>query len=227
MEKMCMMKKKAWTKGDGMEISNILMRDGLSLEVLHKLSFESKLGINLKKNLHYFDKESLLEELQEASNWYNELEVLHELALDYRIKSIQSINMKYNRYYPDHQTRKVFDDLLGFRSLCNDYDDILQLEKLPSFRVANMSFGKANDDGYRGVHVYYQHSGIHYPIEIQYNTYYDRQFNNWLHKYTYKKNYPDKVGQTLRYCYENGRITTEKEFKEVLLNVLSSSERCK
>ena len=66
MEKMCMMKKKAWTKGDGMEISNILMRDGLSLEVLHKLSFESKLGINLKKNLHYFDKESLLEELQEA-----------------------------------------------------------------------------------------------------------------------------------------------------------------
>ena len=108
-----------------MEISNILMRDGLSLEVLHKLSFESKLGINLKKNLHYFDKESLLEELQEASNWYDELEVLHELALDYRIKSIQSINMKYNRYYPDHQTRKVFDDLLGFRSLCIDYDDIL------------------------------------------------------------------------------------------------------
>lgn len=44
-----MMKKKAWTKGDGMEISNILMRDGLSLEVLHKLSFESKLGINLKR----------------------------------------------------------------------------------------------------------------------------------------------------------------------------------
>ena len=70
------------------EKSNILMRDGLSLEVLHKLSFESKLGINLKKNLHYFDKESLLEELQEASNWYDELEVLHELALDYRIKSI-------------------------------------------------------------------------------------------------------------------------------------------
>ena len=154
MEKMCMMKKKAWTKGDGMEISNILMRDGLSLEVLHKLSFESKLGINLKKNLHYFDKESLLEELQEASNWYDELEVLHELALDYRIKSIQSINMKYYLY---HHTRKLFNYLLGFRSLCNDYDDILQLEKFPSFRVANMSFGKANDDGYRGVHVYYQH----------------------------------------------------------------------
>lgn len=37
-----------------MEISNILMRDGLSLEVLHKLSFESKLGINLKKESSLF-----------------------------------------------------------------------------------------------------------------------------------------------------------------------------
>ena len=68
--------------------NQILKKDGLSLEILYKLSYQSKLGINLKKNLHYFDKESLLEELQEASNWYDELEVLHELALDYRIKSI-------------------------------------------------------------------------------------------------------------------------------------------
>lgn len=33
---------------------------------------------------------------------------LHELALDYRIKSIQSAILKYDRYYPDHQARKVF-----------------------------------------------------------------------------------------------------------------------
>lgn len=45
---------KSVDKGDGMEISNILMRDGLSLEVLHKLSFESKLGINLKKKSSLF-----------------------------------------------------------------------------------------------------------------------------------------------------------------------------
>ena len=68
-----MMKKKAWTKGDGMEISNILMRDGLSLEVLHKLSFESKLGINLKKNLHYIEKNSLFQELICVIEWYDSL----------------------------------------------------------------------------------------------------------------------------------------------------------
>ena len=29
-----------------------------------------------------------------------------------------------------------------------------------------MSAGKANDDGYRGIHVNYQKDGHHYPIEI-------------------------------------------------------------
>lgn len=59
-----------------------------------------------------------------------------------------------------------------------------------------MSFGKAYDGGYRGIHAYFQIDGFHYPIEIQYNTYYDRQFNNWLHK------------------------------KEVLKDVLSHCEKC-
>ena len=97
--------------------------------------------------------------------------------------------LKYNRYYPDHQARKVFDDLLGFRSLCDNYEDVLELAEIPGIRVADLSMGKADDDGYRGVHVYYQVDGNHYPIEIQYNTYYDRQINNWLHKCVYKKDF--------------------------------------
>ena len=210
-----------------MDINNILYRDGLSVEILQSLSYESKIGLNLKKNLHYFNQQVLFKELESIESWYDSMDLLHELALDYRIKSILTAIMNNHRYYPDHQARKVFDDLLGFRSLCDEYDSILQLGKLENFRIADMSKGKANDDGYRGVHVYYQHSGKHYPIEIQYNTYYDRQFNNWLHKYTYKKKYSDFLGQMLRKDYENGKITTESEFKEVLSNVLSSSERCK
>ena len=42
--------------------------------------------------------------------------LLYNIATDYRVKSIQLAFFKYNRYYPDHQTRKVFDDLLGFRT---------------------------------------------------------------------------------------------------------------
>ncbi len=40
-------------------IEKILKRDGLSLEKLEEISYHSQLGINLKKNLHYFDKQGL------------------------------------------------------------------------------------------------------------------------------------------------------------------------
>ena len=203
-------------------MSNILQRDGLTIELLQRLSYKSALGISLKKNLHYFDRDVLFMELIKVNEWYDEYAELHELALDYRIKSIQSAIMKYNRYYPDHQARKVFDDLLGFRSLCDNYDDVLALSDVEGIRVADMSMGKAKDDGYRGIHVYFQLSGSHYPIEIQYNTYYDRQFNNWLHKYIYKKDYDDSVGKQLRNLYESAKILTEQEFKEELKHVLSN-----
>lgn len=170
--------------------------------------------------MYYFDKEELLNELIRVNSWYDSFDQLHELALDYRIKSIQSAILKYERYYPDHQARKVFDDLLGFCSLCDNYEDVLRLKEIPELRVADMSQGKANDDGYRGIHVYFQVDGNHYPIEIQYNTYYDRQFNNWLHKYVYKKKYDDSVGYHLRELYESAKILSEKDFKEALEHVL-------
>ena len=38
-------------------MNDILKKDGLTIELLTKLSYKSQLGIRLKKNLHYFDKE--------------------------------------------------------------------------------------------------------------------------------------------------------------------------
>lgn len=202
----------------------LLKMNGLSVKILDMLSFESHLEIPLKKNLHYFDKESLIEELIAMTEWLDEQELLSEIALDYRIKSLDSILMKYERYYPDHQTRKVFNDILGFRAFCDSYEQILE-EKSPQFRIADMTKGKSVDDGYRGVHVYYQKSGRHYPIEIQFNTLFDRQLNNWLHDNLYKKNYSIETGKIMRDKYESGFIRNEHEFKEVLNNVLSGSER--
>ena len=77
------------------------------------------------------------------------------------------------------------------------------------------------DDGYRGVHLYFQLDSNHYPIEIQFNTLYDRQLNNWLHDYLYKKTYSNVVGQQLRARYENGKIRNQSEFEEALNDVLS------
>ena len=93
--------------------------------------------------------------------------------------------------------------------------------------VADMSEEKADDDGYRGVHLYFQLDNVHYPIEIQYNTLYDRQLNNWLHDYLYKKNYPNDVGRQLRFLYEKGNIKNEAAFEEALNDVLSGGERHK
>lgn len=202
----------------------LLKMNGLSVEILDVLSFESHLGIPLKKNLHYFDKNLLIAELIEMTDWLDEQDLLSDIALDYRVKSLDSILLKYERYYPDHQARKVFNDILGFRAFCDSYDQLFE-EASSQFRIADMTQGKAIDDGYRGVHVYYQKSGRHYPIEIQFNTLFDRQLNNWLHDYLYKKNYPIETGRILREKYEIGLIRNEHDFKEVLSNVLSGGER--
>ena len=146
--------------------------------------------------MHYFDKDLLIAELVAMTEWLDEQEILSDIALDYRVKSLDSILLKYDRHYPDHQTRKVFNDILGFRAFCDSYDQILEEE-----------------------------SGKHYPIEIQFNTLFDRQLNNWLHDYLYKKNYPIETGRIMRKKYESGLIRNEHDFKEMLNNVLSSSER--
>lgn len=89
-------------------LEDVLKKDGLSLEKLKNLSYHSNLGIRLKKNLHYFDKDLLFKELDEVNAWYDCCDGLHNIVTDYRIKSIQSARLKYERYYPDHQMGKVF-----------------------------------------------------------------------------------------------------------------------
>lgn len=205
-------------------MEDILKKDGLSFELLQALSYQSELGIRLKKNLHYFDKQELFKELMKIHKWYLESIQLPGVSVDYRIKSIQSALLKYDRYYPDHQAAKVFNDLLGFRTLCDNYEEVLKMAEYDNIRIADMSSGKARDDGYRGVHVYFQLSSFHYPIEIQYNTYYDRQLNNWLHKYVYKRGNKNQVGYCLRQEYECGKIKNENVFKEVFGSVLSDCE---
>lgn len=207
-------------------MSQFLLQDGLSIEILQALSFRTKLGLSLKNSLAHFEKGCLMAEIKEIAAWYDEHEALEQLALDYRVKSMESASHKYDRYFPNKPAAKVFNDLLGFRSLRDDYDEIRNSPPLDALRIVDMSQGKANDDGYRGVHVYYQLDNFHYPIEIQYNTYFDRQLNNWLHKYLYKKQHPLAAGAQMRALYEQGKIKNESEFQEELAHVLRCCEEC-
>lgn len=204
---------------------NELLKAGLTYEILRSLSYHTQLGKSLVNSLRHFDKELLFDDINKVINFYNNSEIMDELAIDYRIKSEDSCLRKYDKFYPDMRVEKTFNDVLGFRMLCDNYDGILNHDNIDKIRIVDMSQGKANDDGYRGVHLYFQLDHSHYPIEIQMNTYYDRQINNWLHKYLYKKNYPDDVGLKLRKLYENGKILNENMFREVLQNVLPDCKR--
>ena len=207
-----------------MDTIKILEKNGLSIDILTSLSYKTGLDKSLKRNLHHFDKELLLDDVDSAIAFLDmQGALLESIATDYRIKSEQSAHLKYERYYPDSLVEKVFNDLLGFRSLCDSYSEIIALSDVPYFRVADMTEGKANDDGYRGVHVYFQVDHFHYPIEIQFNTYYDRQINNWLHSFLYKKGYDNLVGKRMRLEYERGIIKSDKDFEEVLKDVLPHS----
>ena len=50
--------------------------------------------------------------------------------------------LKYERCYPDHQAAKVFSDLLGFRTLCDNYENVLQTSGQDKIRVADMFWQK-------------------------------------------------------------------------------------
>ncbi|WP_295290936.1 hypothetical protein [uncultured Catenibacterium sp.] len=202
----------------------ILEKVGLSIEILDSLSYKTNLAVSMKRTLRHFNKQDVLQDIRNAREWYNTQAIIYKLPIDLRIKSIGSAELKFNRY-PDSTFSRVFNDILGFRSICSNYEEVISLETEEKIRIVDMSKGKKNDDGYRGVHVYYQKDNFHYPIEIQFNTYYDRQFNDWMHDLFYKRGYDDAIGRYLRKSYEDGKIRTVDEFKEVLANVLSNSEK--
>ena len=201
-----------------------LEKNGLSVQTLRELSYRTTMERSLANSLSKFDEKILFKEVSEMIRFYQEADILDFVDLDYRIKSKDSCIRKYNKFYPEMRLEKVFNDLLGFRMLTDNYKSLLEGKAPKEIRMVEMSHGKANDDGYRGVHIYFQPDHFYYPIEIQANTYYDRQLNNWLHKYLYKREYPDFVGRILRNEYENGKILNEQQFEEVFSDVLSHSK---
>ncbi|MGL5414152.1 MAG: hypothetical protein ACRDAU_00645 [Clostridium sp.] len=185
------------------------------IRTLDAISYKTKLGKNLKNTLRKVDKELLMDELNDYRLFLKKRRRLLD-EYTYRIKSLQSINLKYDRYYPTKEIRTCFNDILGIRIIVLNYDIDLNDENI---RHVDMSNGKKNDDGYRGYHIYYKKSNFHYPIEVQFFTERDYIFNMWLHKYIYK--YKDNmIGIKLRDLYDKEIIQNEDDFKEELKNVL-------
>ncbi|MDO0371527.1 hypothetical protein KLN81_18280 [Clostridioides difficile] len=196
---------------------------GITENILDKLSYESKLGKSLKNTLRKFNKDDIFKEIRNISRYLNSRKIDFKFPVSYRIKSYHSCLIKYDKYYPSFELNKCFNDLLGIRIIVDSYYELFE-QDLSSFRLADMRTGKANDDGYRGVHLYYQKSNFHYPIELQVNTKIDRQINDLLHIYVYKHTKNNSIGKEIRKLFDEGKFENLEEFKGVIEDVLHNSK---
>lgn len=186
---------------------------------ISKLFYRTTLK-SLKNTLHKFDKQELMNDISLARDFYDEALETLDFPYDYRIKSMESCRIKYNRYYPNYSVERTFNDLFGARIIIERYQMAYSIADEKPTRESNMISGKKTDDGYRGLHLYYQPDHFTYPIEFQFNTPYDRCLNDWLHSYLYKKGYAPAIGASLRQKYEEGIISTEEDFRRELYVLL-------
>ena len=143
--------------------------------------------------------------------------------MKYRIKSLQSFLLKYDKYYPATPLKIVTNDILGIRYIINSYNKIDTTSLSGNFKIIDMTKGKSNDDEYRGFHIYYEKDNFNYPIEIQFFTKKYALFNSWLHDYVYKY-HNNEYGIKLKELYDKEIIQNENDFRREL-NVLLNSEK--
>ena len=182
--------------------------------LLSDVSYRTNLGKSLKNTLRKFDKDALFGELNDMIDYFSSIIEEIPINAEKRIKSIHSCQLKYEKYFPNVQVEKAFNDILGIRVIVDDYSVFDAIELPDGVKIADMRNGKARDDGYRGIHLYFQKDHFHYPIEVQFMTPFDRQFNEWLHIYLYKYVKDLGVGIKLRKMYENGELINETDFRK-------------
>lgn len=177
-----------------------------SKDLLDRLSLKSSYNKSMNK-LKVTD--SLLASILADITDY-ELLVQEETMLEgftFRVKTKDSIQRKLERH-PDKNVQQVFNDILGVRIIVDEYP----ITYPDYYRVVDMRDGKAHDDGYRGVHLYYKRDNYSYIIEIQLWSKKDAEFNSWTHRVGYKTLTSENLLE-LRKMYDIGVIKSYEEYK--------------
>lgn len=188
-----------------------------SKETLEVLSYKSSFAKSVKQlSLRKADIDFIIQDILEYSHFLREKDEFLFLE-NKRLKSIQSTLLKYNKNMkgPGCKVSQCFNDILGIRVLANKYPSTFP----KYFRVVDMRKGKKMDDGYRGIHLYYQKDAYHYPIEVQLWCGDDIKFNIWSHTSAYKY-VPQEVGLKLRILYDAGEIKTQEQFEQKLKMIM-------
>ena len=100
-------------KGHTVDIKR-LIRD------LDAISYKTGLGKNLRNTLRKVDKEDLMRELTDYRLFLRKRRRLLN-KYTYRIKSLHSLKLKYDRYYPTKEIGVCFNDLLCIRVIVESY----------------------------------------------------------------------------------------------------------
>ena len=196
----------------------------INKDSLEDLSYKSNLGKSLNNKLKKFNKNEVIEEIKDLIGFYQEKDLNKiDQNIVARIKSLESFLLKWDKNYPSSTLKHTANDILGIRYIINSYNDVDISNLKGNFKIVNMTNGKTNDDGYRGLHIYYEKDNFNYPIEIQFFTEYDAKFNSWLHDYVYKY-HNNEYGIKLKELYDKGIIKNENDFRREL-NVLLNSEK--
>lgn len=190
------------------------------LDAIRGIDYQTNLSISFKNTIRKFDKNELMNDITTYIKFIcdEHLNSLEECQVAYRIKSKQSILMKFDKYYPNTEYDKCFNDILGLCIICKNYDFVSKINE-QNLKIIDMRNGKRNNDGYRAIHLYYQRDRKHYPIEIQVVTEHDHIFNKWLHTYVYKYK-SGEIGIRLRELYDNNMIDDENAFIKYLKEMI-------
>lgn len=137
----------------------------LAEDVLSKISYTSKFKQSLKTiSLRKTPLQDILDDIEFYRNEFALKLVTQDNIIGSRFKSEDSIMRKYEKTLrTGGGFKQCFNDVLGFRLHFKEYPAVF-----PNyFRVVDLRNGKQVDDGYRGIHLYYQRDSHSYPIEVQ------------------------------------------------------------
>lgn len=138
----------------------------------------------------------------------------------FRFKSDYAIRQRYERGVRNGWDYcKTFSDVLSFRLKLREYPKVLPTYfKVDDCRMGGYVPEGYSDNGYRGMHLFFQLSPQHYPIEIQMWSAGDWNFNLWCQ--TKGVFFMDpKIGRTLREMYQAGKVHDFDQFKKELIKL--------
>lgn len=131
----------------------------------------------------------------------------------FRFKSDYAIRKRYARGIEQQWGfLETFNDVLSFRVRVPEYPEVLP----KYFKVVDYVHSKPIiDKGYKAMHLYFQMSPIHYPIEIQLWGTRDWEFNSWGQTKGLFLKDPD-LGRKLRLLYDMGKINSLVQFEKYM-----------